>query len=205
MMRSGVSAAFAATLISATPAAADGYYLKAFGGASMLGDSDLSITGVGSEADLGFSSGVLAGAAVGYAYPGRNVAAEIEWAYRSGDSDDGSLAEGGDLASTALMLNGIWTLGSAGALQPYLGAGIGYITEVDFDVPSGTAAGEYSDRGGFAFQLIGGASYPISERASVFGEIRYFDAGSLSLSSDTATLDVDYSTLDLGFGLTFNF
>lgn len=184
---------------------AEGFYLKAYGGLSSLSESDISISGVGSDAGVSFGSGAIAGGGVGYAYGGLPVAAELEWTYRTGDSEAGATT-GGDFASTSLMVNGVWNLGGSGRLTPYVGAGVGLVTEIDFDVPSGPAAGEYNERGGLAVQAFGGLSYAVTERVSAFGEVRYFDAGSVTLTGPGgATLDADYSTIDLLAGVSFRF
>ncbi len=193
---------FAALVFAATPALADdsGFYLKAFGGASSLSDTDVTI-GATTETDVGFGSGTLAGGAFGYAYADSPLAAELEFTYRSGDSEDGATT-GGDFASTSLMLNGVWNFGETSRFSPYAGAGLGYVTEIDFDVPG---SGEFSDRGGVAWQVFGGVSYAVTERVSVFGELRYFDAGSRTLTGSGGSLNADYSTLDVLAGVSFTF
>ncbi len=178
----------------------DGFYLKVFGGASMLSDTDVTLSG-SLEPDVSFGSGSTFGGAVGYGYENSPISAELEFAYRSGDSESGATS-GGDFASTALMLNGVWSFGQSGRLSPYAGAGLGYVTEIDFDVPG---AGEFNDRGGIAWQVFGGVSYAVSERASLFGELRYFDAGSRTLDGVGGSLDADYSTIDVVAGVTFSF
>lgn len=191
--------------VSASGGWAEGYYLKAFGGISYLSDTDITISGAGTDPDVSFDSGFAAGAAVGYAFSGLPVSAELEWTYRSGDSKTGTTS-GGDFASTSLMLNGIWSSSQTGRFSPYLGAGLGFLTEIDFDVLSGSAAGEYSDRGGFAFQVFGGVSYAVTERVSAYTELRYFDAGSVDLEGPGgATLQADYSALDVLAGVSFSF
>lgn len=199
----GLSAAL--SLVASGAAWAEGFYLKAYGGASGLSDSDITISGLGTDSGVGFGSGTIAGAAGGFAYGGWPVSGELEWTYRTGDSDAGATV-GGDFASTALMLNGIWNLGRTGRLTPYVGAGVGVVTEIDFDVPAGAAAGEYSDTGIFAFQAFGGVSYAVTDRLSAFGELRYFDVGSVTLAGPGgATLSADYSTLDVLAGVSFRF
>ena len=90
-------------------------------------------------------------------------------------------------------------------MTPYVGAGIAYITEIDFDVSGGSASGEYSDRGGIGYQLMAGVDYALSDRWSLNGEVRYFDAGSQDLSGSGGSLKADYQTLDLIIGTSFNF
>lgn len=191
--------------VCASTASADGFYLKAFGGVSTVGDTDVSISTGGTDTDVSFGGGSTFGGAVGYTYPGSSLSAELEYTYRTGDSDTGATA-GGDFASTTVMVNAVYSLGQTGAITPYVGGGLGLITEIDFDVPGGGGEVEYNDRGGFAAQLFAGASIDITERTSVYGELRYFDGGSRTLTSDGgATLDADYSTIDILFGASFKF
>ena len=188
-------------LVAAGPA---GFYLKAFGGVSALSSSDIEIGG-GTDSETSFSTGSIAGGAFGYGYGTSPWSAEIEFAYRTGDSKGGA-TDGGDFASTAVMLNGVWNAPSSGKLTPYLGAGIGYVTEIDFDVVSGANAGEYSDRGGVAGQIFAGVSYAVTEQFSAFGEVRYFDAGSRTLDGPGgATIGADYATLDAIIGIGYSF
>ena len=202
------TALVAALLISVSlPALADpdegGFYLRAFGGVSSLSDSDLSGAVTGTS---GFDSGQMVGGAVGYKYAASPFRSEIEYAYRSGEAD-GSAGVTGDLASTSLALNGYYdfTPVSGGRVTPYVGAGIAYVTEVDFDVIGGSAAGEYSDRGGIGFQVMAGVDYALSDRWSINGELRYFDAGRQDLTGAGGTLSTDYQTFDLIVGTSFNF
>ncbi|MEO9825639.1 MAG: outer membrane beta-barrel protein [Paracoccaceae bacterium] len=204
-MRHIPSLTLAAFITSSSAAFAEGFYIKAFGGVSTVGETDVSISTGGTDTDVSFGSGSSFGGAVGYVYPGTSLAAELEFTYRSGDSDAGATV-GGDFASTALMLNAVYSLGQTGAITPYVGGGLGLVTEIDFDVPGGGGEVEYNDRGGLAGQIFAGASYAITERTSVYGEVRYFDAGSRTLTADGgATLNADYSTIDILFGASFKF
>ena len=197
MLRISFAAWLAATPVAADPA---GFYLKAFGGISGVQDTDITM-GATTETGIGFDSGTLAGGSLGYGYGPSPWAAEFEFAYRSSESSTGATSRG-DFASTSLMVNGVYSFEAAGRLTPYVGAGLGYVTEIDFDVPG---MGEFSDRGGLAWQAFGGVSYRVSDMLSAFAELRYFDAGSRTLSGGSGTLAADYSTLDVAAGLSFSF
>ena len=179
-----------------------GLTLRAFGGASNLKgtDSTLAATSV----PLSFSSGTLAGGAIGYNYANSRWNSEVEFIYRSSSAGSGRT---GEYASTAVMINGRYELRSNGALTPYLGAGLGYVTEIDFDVTSGTGAGEYSDRGLLGGQLIIGASWALGDSWQLFGEARYFTLletpNLANLAGDT--LRADYRSADIIVGFTFGF
>lgn len=190
---------------SAIPAQADGtFYGRVSAGASSLSDPD--VTGA-IEGSASFGTGQAFGGAIGYDYAGSPFRAELEYVYRTADADPFGGSSGGDLASTTIALNGYYDFTTIGPIIPYVGAGLGYATEIDFDIGSGTGVGEYSDSGTSLVQVMLGARYPINERFSVTGELRYFDAGSVSLdrSGGVETLELDYSGVELNLGLQFAF
>jgi opacity protein-like surface antigen len=177
-----------------------GFYARAFAGASGLQGDSVSVGGAGLP--LSYDTGAIYGGAFGYDYGDRPFRAELEFAYRTGDAT-GAVA--GDYASTTFMLNGLYEFGGGGAFQPYVGLGLGYVTEIDFDVTAGPI-GEYSDRGLLAGQVILGADYALSDRLSLFGEARYFATESPNLlSAGGATLSADYDTIDLLAGVALRF
>lgn len=185
---------------------ADGtYYLKAFGGLSDLTTDTLSFGGVPSDPDL--DSGAIFGGAVGYDYAGSPWRAEIEYAYRTADANSpASLGTGGDFASTSLMVNGFYSFSTVSAVTPYVGLGLGVMTEVDLDIDAGPAVGEYKDSGVFAAQIMVGANYAISDRVALFGELRYFTAGSQTLEGPGgARIKTDYDSVDAMVGLSIRF
>ncbi|GFE48826.1 hypothetical protein So717_05790 [Roseobacter cerasinus] len=183
-----------------------GLYGGLFGGLSALQGDEFTLGGA--TTTLNFDSGATAGVTLGYDYSGSPWRSEIEFAYRTGDASNfsGGAGAGGDLASTALMFNGYYQFATRSAWQPYVGAGLGVATEIDFDIEGGSAAGEYSDSGIFAAQVMAGTRYALSERVSLYGEVRYFTAGSPDLETDGGqVLTVDYDTLDLIAGVAFRF
>ncbi len=190
--------------LCAGPAAAQeaGYYAKVFGGLSALQGDDATLDGT--TAPVAYDSGALYGGAFGYDYGDRPFRAELEFAYRSGDAV--TFGGSGDYASTTLMLNGFYVFQTAGAFRPYVGLGLGYVTEIDFDITGGAEAGEYSDRGLLAWQAMIGTDYALSDSLSLFGEARFFRAEAPSLAGPGgASLSADYDTIDLVAGLTLRF
>jgi opacity protein-like surface antigen len=196
------SAALFLALATSPAAATDaGYYARIFGGASAL-QGDSAMLGGASQA-LSYGSGAVFGGAVGYDYGTAPFRAELEFAYRTGDSTGGIA---GDFASTTFMLNGYYLFSSSGRLTPYAGLGLGYVTEIDFDITGGAGAGEYSDRGLLAWQAVLGLDYALSDRMSLFGEMRYFATETPSLVGPAgASLSASYDTLDILAGLSFRF
>lgn len=203
MTRSTLLAAPLAILCATTATAQDAasLYLEAFGGLSRLSGTDLSFDAI--ENDTGFDAGLVAGGAVGYDFANSPFRAELEFIYRSADGSDVE----GDFASTTLALNGYYDFPEIGSgIRPYVGAGIGAITEIDYDVTDGATAGEYSDRGGALGQAMVGLSYDLSSALTLSGELRYFDAGSRTLSRDGGgTVEADYSGAELTVGLAYRF
>lgn len=195
-------------LVQPVVAEEGGYYGRLSIGASSPSDPDVDGAISGSAS---MSTGQVFGGAVGYAYAGSPFRAEIEYLYRTADADPFAGTAGGDLASTSLALNGYYDFLMAGPVIPYVGAGVGYVTEIDFDITSstgsGTGAGEYSDRGGSLFQVMLGARYPVTGRLSLMGELRYFNAGSVTLdrSGGQESIELDYSGLEFNVGLQFAF
>lgn len=197
--------AVSAAILSLTPAvaSAEGFYAKLFGAAS-----DLSGTTAALGADSGpatFDAGFLAGGAIGYAYPGSNLRAEVEYAYRTGDVAGlpAGIGPGDNFASTAIMVNGHYVFSGTAGWSPYVGLGLGALTEIDLDLT--TPEAEYSARGVLAYQLMLGVEVALSERASLFGELRHLDAGRVDMTGPGGALSADYATTDLGVGLSFRF
>jgi opacity protein-like surface antigen len=112
----------------------------------------------------------------------------------------------GQLESSSIMVNGFYDFDLDGAFTPYLGLGLG---NSDSDVryaPSNTPVLSGSDSG-FAWQVIGGVSYEISESINLFLNYRYFDAGDFSVNSSLlpASFDIENNSQSLDFGLRFSF
>ncbi|MCA6299955.1 MAG: outer membrane beta-barrel protein [Phenylobacterium sp.] len=189
-----------------------GFYARVYGGISTLSDTRVSV-GV-SSASGKFSGSTLAGGAFGYDYEGP-WRAEIEYTYRSSDVKvPASFAGGGDYASTAILVNGLYSIGQVGPLRPYVGAGIGFTREVDFDLkkqtgpsaPPSSAPGSYSSSGRLAYQAIAGAEVAFDDRWSGFGELRAFAIDSPNLSgSGGKKLRADYQTFDVLVGVSRRF
>ncbi len=181
-----------------------GYYAKAFGGISSLQGESFTLGST--TTSLSFDSGTTLGGAIGYDYANSPFRAELEFVYRSGDATDISTGVGtaADFASTSVMLNGYYVFETASDWVPYAGLGLGYLTEIDFDLEGG--AGEYSDRGLLGYQAMLGVEYPVSKRLSIYGEARYFSAGSVDLTgTGDATLSANYDTLDFNAGVAYKF
>jgi opacity protein-like surface antigen len=212
--------AVAGTAASAQSWADGNLYVKGFGGASwpqgesidFSGDlvNDLKDFGGSLDGSIDYDTGYLLGAAVGYAVT-PNVAVELEYAYRNADAtlreslslpgeDKQNFSENGTVTSNAVMVNGLYRfdpMGAAGAVQPYLGGGIGGV-KVDFD----------GDKTGteFAYQLMGGVSYALNPNWSLYGEARWFSTdGGEFFSEDGIKANAGFDTVEFLMGASYGF
>jgi opacity protein-like surface antigen len=159
-----------------------------FGGTRhlQLGNNDIALE---PKEKIGFAGGVK----FGYVFGTKSVRPAIEMdVFYNGVQGDLDLRVNGksrdfnadaNLHSVGFLANFIVRFGTD-RFQPYLGAGAGgYYGEVDdVDVTIGNRhfQGSGGSNSGFAWQLIGGVDYYLSEKTSVFGEykfLNYEDAG----------------------------
>lgn len=191
----------------------DGFYLKGFGGASFVDDESVRLSGANADGSvsgfkprLDYDTGYVLGLAVGATIT-PNVALEIEYAHRSADyrvrgvAPDGSPVRGnGDTSVNAVLANGFYVLDPvdpAGALQPYVGLGLGGASiDVDGD-DTGTQ---------FAWQVMGGARYAVNPNLGLFGELRYFDVdGGQFARRNGIRASAGSDAIDLIFGASYRF
>lgn len=192
------------------------WYGKLYGGYSILGDQTINQTGVAATGAIGKNendSGFLAGGSVGYHYS-NNLSAELAWDYITNDAtnkfSDGTNFNDGDFSSSIFFLNGRYTFDPVmqAKFRPYLGAGIGYVEEIDMDLNAGGVETSYSQDGEIAYQLMAGASYPISERIDLDAGVRYVRVDSINLKREGGTgelRNVDYDPLLFTVGASYRF
>jgi opacity protein-like surface antigen len=191
----------------------EGPFVKLFGGLNFALDSDFdgsnSTSFPSGEAKL--DTGSVVGLAGGYRF-NRNFAADLEYAYRSNDIDkiEGSagtkIADGGDLASVAIMANGYYYFDFAESWSPYVGLGVGFLQEIDSDVRLvGISDQKDLEDQVFAWQATVGAEVPLNERWRFFGEGRFLSAPGPDLSNSNGSYGVDYNNLSLLVGIGYQF
>jgi len=172
--------ALALLLASAWAAAAQSYYLGAYGGAGIAHDSDTSNSGVpGVSITVSSNIGYALGGFAGYEF-GNGFRVEGELAYRRNSLDEQSalgttFQMQGDAATLALMANGIYEFQTGGsAFSPYIGAGIGMarFSLIDAGVVGSTP--EDNDDTVLAYQLIAGIGYELSPTLTLFADYRLF-------------------------------
>lgn len=189
-----------------------GLYISAYGGTSSLAsttatESRPAAPTLSGKTSLG--SGMGMGGAIGHRY-GNGWAAELAWDYRSHKLQRiGDSPVTGDFASTVAFVNGYYRFAKIGGVRPFVGAGLGYVTEVDMDIGRNGSEQEYSRRGGLATQWLVGAELDLSERWSVGADLRWSQMGSGSFKSTQAGAALGdkpkYQPTSVNLGVTYRF
>lgn len=90
-------------------------------------------------------------------------------------------------------------------VTPYIGGGVGIaFPHVDADHVTGSRTYGFQVTGA-AVRLLAGASVPISERFSLFGEYQFTYSSNEGEFEDGGTFKTDIKTNALNFGISFNF
>jgi opacity protein-like surface antigen len=217
LMHRGCLAALLCIVTTTSQASAEtrdyeGPYARLLGGLNFTTDSDFS----GSNSDFpsgeaSLATGAVVGLGGGYRF-NRNFAAELEYAYRSNDIDKvkgsggATIADGGDLASVAIMANTLYYLDVAESWSPYFGIGLGFLQEIDSDVQLvGRNSQKDLEDQVFAWQAMAGAEVPIDDKWRFYGEGRFLSAPSPDLSNSNGSYGVDYNNLSLIVGIGYQF
>jgi opacity protein-like surface antigen len=194
------------------------FYVEFGGGVGFVPDADWEFDDE-SEFDIEYDTGFVLRGSVG-AYLPHNFRAEIEGAYRVNDGD--TITETGPIASVESPLNGdvgVWSIMAnlfydidLGDFDLFVGGGLGYAS-LDFDVERAdqnfTIADGTDDR--FAYQLMAGASYDLTENTAVVLRYTYFDTlgDKVSVFNDfggpDTEIDIPYENHSVTGGLRFSF
>lgn len=192
-----------------------GWFARVYGGYSSISDIDADSSGVADgdvAADVSVDGGHNAGLGVGYRFDS-NWAADLTWEYRTNDTEtdlgDEVTYPDGNIASSTVYLNGYYHFSTTGKWDPYIGAGLGWLQEVDIDLEGNGPFRSYSGDGDIGYQLFAGANYPLSERWLLQGEIRYTSFTDLDLEGEGRTegefSSLDYEPLTIQFGVQYRF
>jgi opacity protein-like surface antigen len=189
-----------------------GPFVKLHGGLNFALDSDYNGSGPSfPSGDASLEAGAIVGMAGGYRF-NRSFAADLEYSYRRNDIDkiEGSggmiIADGGDLASVAIIANGYYFFHFSDTWSPYLGLGVGLLQEIDSDVELvGISDQKDLEDQVFAWQAMLGAEVPLDESWRFYGEGRFMSAPGTDLSNGNGSYRVDYNNLSLIAGIGYQF
>ena len=122
--------------------------------------------------DIPMKNGFGILAAGGYTLPS-GLQVELELGYRGYDFEKTTrVAPEGDFSTVSLMANGIYGFDLKG-FRPYAGLGLGLAThEAEIDTAAGV--GGKGEASVFAYQVLAGIGYSVSDRAEVLLGYRYF-------------------------------
>jgi len=178
-------------------AAVPTFYISGEGGVSLLPDLTLKDTLAGKLSDS-FDTGFAAGGAFGYD-TGDGIRIELNSLYQHASVDRlGGALTNGHLSSTSLMVNTTYDFLPDAAFTPYVGVGLGFQNV-------GGMIGTLSGRDWKpAYQAEGGLRTYVSDDVSLFGEYRFSQSESVTLSSPTDSAHQHFSDHALLAGLSYN-
>ena len=169
-----------------------GFYATVYAQTSNLGSTtfnEIGNAGLGYGLKASFGTGLGLGGDIGFRY-GNGWASELEWNWRRHDLKSlnrgaTTLASSGDFASNIIFVNGLRRfIGPTGSWTPYVGAGLGWVQEIDFDIPSGGTERAWSKSGKTALQLIGGTEIPLGNTWRLTADVRLLRIGSVELPAE---------------------
>lgn len=192
-----------------------GAYVTGMGGFNALGNQSIAATidGVTSRGDVAFSGSYLAGFAVGYRF-GNNWAIEEEVVFRRAIVDEATLDPlgtftDGNFENTQLSFNVLYHFPVADNddIEAYLGVGIAYLPELDFDIETVDGEQPFEDDL-FGIELHAGLRYYGWRHAFAGIGLRYLSVSDAELPapSDTrniVTTDYDPYSVVLEIGWRF--
>ncbi len=191
------------------------WYVAPLLGLSQMSDIDVDARGVfGSSGttEVSLGSAFLAGVSLGYRFTDQ-WSSEFAWEYRTNDSStvlpNGRQFEEGNYASNTFSLNGKYAFSSGTRWQPFIGAGLIWVQEVDIDLESHGQEFSYSADGDVGFQLLGGASYRLSDAFELEAALRYSSISGIDLSPEEGAqgqfMNVDYKPVSAQMALKYWF
>jgi opacity protein-like surface antigen len=169
-----------------------GYYATVYAQASNLGSTtfdEVGSPGFGPGLTARFGTGLGLGGDIGFRY-GNGWASELEWNWRRHDlkslkGGGSTIASSGDFASNTLFINGLRRfIGQPGSWTPYMGAGTGWVQEIDFDINPGGTERAWSKKGKVALQLIAGTEIPLNNGWRLAADVRLLHVGNVEFPAE---------------------
>ncbi len=145
----------------------------------------------------------------GYRYEFELVVGEDEVSSHSLNGGEPLAGATGGTNMAGILLNGYYDFSTGTAFKPYLGAGLGVamIEAEDFGVDAIPDVLDDDDTV-FAYQIMAGVGYDLSDRTNLFAEYRYLGTESAELTTSVSTgsvaTDFDFGSTQLRFGVRIN-
>ncbi|WP_298337168.1 outer membrane beta-barrel protein [uncultured Erythrobacter sp.] len=183
-----------------------GYTISGQAGYAFNNGFRVEVEAAYSEYDVDSHEGLLVG--------GANIDGVDSAVLTRGPADAGNptvgdvLADGqGDVSNFGVYGNVFYDIQTGSGFKPYVGAGVGYQwVDVDY-APSGVEVGD-DDDGVFAYQLMAGASYAVTDTVELFGQYTFRDTtedADIPLTLLPATLGVESQQSLLTAGVRVRF
>jgi len=215
-MNSLVKTCVIAAYVIPYTANAENWFIKPYMGLSSMSDivADANnINGtVSGNAAINLEAGFNAGLSGGYYY-NDNLAVEFGWEYRSNESQT-NITEAlsypeGNYASSTFYLNGLYHFSSLSNWQPYIGAGLVWVQEIDIDLERDGSELSYSGSGDVGLQAIVGTNYRFNKHWALQFEARYTSISGVDLAAEEGAMGrmngLDYEPTSLQLGLIYKF
>jgi outer membrane protein W len=165
----------------------DRWFLRPYIGLSMISDLNataIDVDNTSGTARLSLDNGYTGGLGVGYRF-NEHLAAELAWEYRSNDSEinfaNQALLRNGNYASNIFFLNGHYNFNYYGNWQPYVGAGLSWIQEIDVDFDRNGTESSFSSDGDVGYQVFTGVNYALAAKWRLQTELRYGSISNIEL------------------------
>lgn len=197
----------------ATVFAGDGLYVKAGAGFVIMQNADVESEFHGSNGEIGFRSfetGFNLHAAIGKKFT-TGFAVELEYGYNEADRDEkevlGVVSKSyGEASIKTLMINGLFNLENSTPFTPYAGVGFGIgFVELSNEQSHANNPHELTDSN-FAFQLMLGAEYALTDKIALTSGYRYLNGGEVTqqyLDDAKVSLDLDSHNFESAIKYSF--
>lgn len=198
------AAALAVLSVPMSSMAADNsVYVSGNIGVGMATDSDIdNMPERAGTAKMTLDAGFLGTGAVGYDFAGP-FRAEAEYGWQKNDIDTLSYSNRfgnfnqGDLKTQTIMANAFYDVDTGSPWSPFVGAGIGW-AKVDLNTPA-LPFGDNDDV--FAYQLMAGVAYNVSENLAIDAQYRFFGTQDATIQG----ADFSMNSNDLMLGIRYSF
>jgi outer membrane protein len=191
----------------------NGWYASVYGTFSSLSSTNIAETRPAAPNIAGqakFDAGRGIGGAVGKNFDNGTYALEIAWDYQSaGLKSIAGVKVDGDFASNIYWLNGYRRFTPISGWTPYLGAGVGYVQEIDIDIDRAGKELEYSRSGSLGFQAIAGVKRQLNANWSLMADAKYMQVSKgpdrATLAGSALTVRPKYRPLSFHVGVVYSF